>query len=161
MSRLSDVRRLLATCSAMFLATTAQGQAPFVISPVQNLTFGFLIPGVPTVVDPLLLARSGQIRVQASIGAIFRISYTLPITMTRSGGGASFPLVFGASSAGAAASSTPTALIRFNPSVPTNFQFVTTDRATFFLGGEARPNAGQLTGAYTAPIIVTITNLGV
>ena len=161
MSRLSDGCPLLATCCAVLLAMPAQGQAPLVVSPVQNLAFGSLIPGVRTVVDPLLLARSGQIRVQASIGAVFRISYTLPTVMTRTGGGASFPLVFGAASAGAAASSTPTALVRFNPAVPTNFQFVTTDRATFFLGGEARPNAGQLTGAYTAPIIVTITNLGV
>lgn len=140
------------------LAPRAAGQAPLVVTPVQNLSFGTLLPNVPTVVDAMQLTRSGQIRVQASIGATFEVRYTLPAAMTS--GTSSFPLVFGSASAGAAASSTPAALIRFNPNVATRFTFVTTDRATFFLGGEARPRIGQRTGAYSAPIIVTITNLG-
>ena len=159
MSRKSVARRTLTMLSASFLAHGAMGQAPLVVAPVQNLSFGALLPNVPTVIDPLQLTRSGQIRVQASIGATFEVRYTLPTVM--SSGTSSFPLVFGTSSAGAAASSTPSALIRFNPNVATRFVFVTTDRATFFLGGEARPRIGQRTGAYSAPIIVTITNLGI
>lgn len=144
--------------SVLSPAPRAAGQAPLVVTPVQNLSFGTLLPSVPTVVDAMQLTRSGQIRVQASIGAVIEVRFTLPNAMTS--GTSSFPLVFGNGAAGAAASGSPTSLLRFNPHAATRFTFATTDRATFFLGGEARPRSGQATGAYSAPIIVTITNLG-
>jgi hypothetical protein len=159
MSRFRVVARLTVLFSAMFVARNATGQAPLVVRPIQNLSFGFLIPGVPTTIDALQLSRSGQIEVQATLGAIFEIRYTLPTALLN--GGTALPLVFGSSAGGASASRTPVDVIRFNPNVPTRFRYATTDRATFFLGGEARPRVGQRTGAYAAPIIVTITNLGI
>lgn len=149
---------LLASLSP--LALRAQGPAPLAVRPLQNLNFGILIPGVPATVDPLTLSRSGQIEVQASIGAVFEVRYTLPDALTGPAG-ARLGLTFTPTSAGASASRTPTDLIRFDPRVPTRFRYVTTDRATFFLGGQVRPIAGQRLGAYSAPIIVTITNLGI
>ncbi|MCC7052590.1 MAG: hypothetical protein IT355_04940 [Gemmatimonadaceae bacterium] len=151
--------RTLVVAGVLSLASPAMGQAPLVVTPIQNLSFGALLPNVRTVVDALQLTRSGQIRVQASIGAVFEVRYTLPAAMTS--GTSSVPLVFGTSAAGAAASGTPASLQRFNPNVAARFRFVTTDRATLFLGGEARPRLGQATGTYSAPIIVTITNLGI
>lgn len=147
---------MFTACAVLCLAGPVQGQ--LIVRPVQNLSFGLLIPGVPTVVDALQFTRSGHIEVGATIGAIFEIRYTLPTVMN--GPGATLPLVFGTSSAGASASRTPSTLIRFNPNAAASFRFVTTDRASFFLGGEARPAIGQALGNYSAPIIVTITNLG-
>lgn len=158
MCRSFAVIRALVLCALLPLFARAQA-APLLVRPIQNLSFGFLLPGVPTTIDPLTLSRSGQIEVQASLGAIFEIRYTLPTALTGPSG--TLPLVFGSASAGASASRTPTDILRFDPKVATRFRFQTTDRATFFLGGEARPRTGQATGAYSAPIIVTITNLGV
>jgi hypothetical protein len=157
---LKDLRCGLLACVTP-LALCAQGPSPLAVRPLQDLNFGMLIPGVPSLVDPLTLTRSGQLEVQASIGAIFEVRYTLPDALRSVSGGTRLRLDFTPTSGGASASRTPTDLIRFDPRVPTRFRYVTTDRATFFLGGEARPTPGQRLGMYTAPIIVTITNLGI
>ncbi len=151
--------RLLAAIAALcFVATRVEAQ-PLTVRPIQNLSFGFLLPGVATTIDASLLARSGQIEVTAALGTQFEIRYTLPTVMN--GAGTTLPLAFGAGSAGAAPSSNPANLIRFNPAVAARFQLVTTTRATFFLGGQALPRGGQPVGSYAAPVIVTITNLGI
>lgn len=144
-------------CAAPF-APVAQAQTPLSVRPVQDLQFGFLIPGVATTVDALQLSRSGQLQLQATIGTTLEIRFTLPTMLF--GTGPKLPVSFGSTSAGVSASSAPTDLVRFDPALPTRFKFTTTDRATIFLGGTANPHRNQRTGAYAAPVIVTITNLG-
>jgi len=159
MSCLSAVRTaFVASCSLFLALESTQAQGPLVVRPLQDLSFGFLIPGVNTTVDALQLTRSGQVEVQATVGAVLEVRYTLPAVMNS--GANTLPLAFGATSAGASASRTPIDVVRFNPNVATRFRYVTTDRATFFLGGLASPRTTQVTGAYTAPVIITITNLG-
>ena len=136
-----------------------QGQTALVVRPLQNLTFGFLLPGVATNVDASQITLSGQIQIEAPIGTNFEIRYTLPTAM--SGSGTTLPVSFGTSDGGAAPSANPAAMQRFDPNAATRWRLATTTRATFFLGGRASPRAGQPVGGYTAPIIVTITNLGV
>lgn len=157
MYRFPVVARLLTTGVFLALAHVAEGQT-LVVRPIQNLTFGFLLPGVATTIDAAQITLSGQIQVEAAIGTSFEIRYTLPANMI--GAGTTLPVTFGNNAAGAAPSANPAAMIRFNPANPSRFQLVTTTRATFYLGGRAVPRAGQPVGAYTAPIIVTITNLG-
>jgi hypothetical protein len=151
--------RLLAATAALGLVASRVEAQPLTVRPIQNLSFGFLLPGVATTIDAAQLARSGQIEVTAAIGTQFEIRYTLPTVMN--GAGTTLPLTFGAGSAGAAPSSNPANLIRFNPATAARFQLVTTTRATFFLGGRAAPRVGQPVGSYTAPVVVTITNLGI
>lgn len=151
--------RLLAAIAALLLVAQRVEAQAVAVRPIQNLSFGFLLPGVATTVDAAQLARSGQIEVTATLGTQFEIRYTLPTAMT--GAGTTLPLTFGTASAGAAPSSNPANLIRFNPAAAARFQLVTTTRATFFLGGQARPRAGQPVGSYSAPVVVTITNLGI
>lgn len=157
MYRSAAVARLLTTSALLALARGAQGQT-LVVRPIQNLAFGFLLPGVPTTVDAAQITLSGQIQVEAALGTRFEIRYTLPTVMT--GAATTLPLTFGTTAAGAAPSANPASMIRFDPAVASRFQLVTTTRATFFLGGRAAPRAGQPVGAYTAPIVVTIINLG-
>jgi hypothetical protein len=158
MYRIPAVARLVATILLLASASTAEGQT-LVVRPIQNLTFGFLLPGVPTTIDASQITLSGQIQLEAAIGTNFEIRYTLPAAMT--GAGTTMPITFGNNAAGAAPSANPAAMIRFNPAGAARFRLVTTTRATFFLGGRAAPRVGQPVGAYTAPIVVTITNLGI
>ncbi len=151
--------RLLTTCVALSLAQVVQGQTSLVVRPLQNLTFGFLLPGVPTTVDAATVTRSGQIQVEAPLATNFQVQYTLPTVMT--GAGTTLPVSFGTTDAGAAPTANPAAMQRFNPAAATRWVLVTTTRATFFLGGRASPRVGQPVGSYTAPVVVTITNLGV
>jgi hypothetical protein len=157
MYRIPAVARLVATILLLASASIAEGQT-LVVRPIQNLTFGFLLPGVPTTIDASQITLSGQIQLEAAIGTTFEIRYTLPTVMN--GAGTTLPLTFANNAAGAAPSANPAAMIRFNPAGAARFQLVTTTRATFFLGGRAAPRVGQPVGAYTAPIVVTITNLG-
>jgi hypothetical protein len=159
MYRVPVLLRLLTFGVGLSLARVAEGQTSLVVRPLQDLTFGFLIPGVPTTIDAAQITRSGQIQVEAPIGTNFQISYTLPTVMN--GSGTTLPVSFGTSDGGAAPSANPAAMQRFNPNAASRWQLVTTTRATFFLGGRASPRVGQPVGGYTAPIIVTITNLGV
>ena len=159
MYRISVFARLCASCCVLSLASAAQGQTSLVVRPLQNLTFGFLLPGVPTTVDAATVTRSGQIQVEAPLGTNFELRYTLPTVMN--GQATTLPVTFGITDGGAAPSANPASMQRFNPANATRWQLVTTTRATFFLGGRASPRVGQPVGGYTAPIIVTITNLGV
>lgn len=140
------------------LASRAEAQT-LSVRPIQNLSFGFLLAGIATAVAPNDFTRSGQIEFSAPLGTTFEIRYTLPTVM--SGAGTTLPLTFGTASAGAAPSSSPASMQFFNPANAARFQLVTTTRATFFLGGQATPRLGQPVGAYSAPIVVTITNLGI
>ena len=153
------LRLLTAGFVLSLAAKVAQGQTSLVVRPLQNLSFGFLLPGVVTNVDAATITRSGQIQVEAPLGTNFEIRYTLPTLMN--GAGTTLPVSFGSTDGGAAPSANPGAMQRFNPNNATRWTLVTTTRATFFLGGRASPRAGQPVGGYTAPIVVTITNLGV
>ncbi len=158
MYRSSVLARLFAAGVYLVLAHRAEGQT-LVVRPLQNLSFGFILPGVPTTVDAAQITLSGQIQVEAAIGTNFEIRYTLPSVMN--GAGTTLPITFGTTAAGAAPSANPAAMIRFNPAGAARFRLATTTRATFFLGGRVAPAVGQRVGAYTAPIVVTITNLGI
>ncbi len=155
---MSVVARALMTIGVLSFARVAEGQT-LIVRPLQNLTFGFLLPGVATTVDAATITQSGQIQIEASLGTNFEVRYTLPTVMN--GAGTTLPLSFGTTAGGAAPTATPASMQRFNPATATRWQLVTTTRATFFLGGRAAPRVGQPVGAYTAPIVVTITNLGV
>ncbi len=146
-------------CAALSLAQVAQGQTSLVVRPLQNLTFGFLLPGVATSVDAATITQSGQIQIEAPIGTNFQVQYTLPTVM--SGAGTTLPVSFGNTDGGAAPTASPASMQRFNPATATRWRLATTTRATFFLGGRASPRVGQPVGSYTAPVVVTITNLGV
>lgn len=159
MYRVSVIARLFTSCCVLSLASVAQGQTSLVVRPLQNLTFGFLLPGVPTTVDAATVTRSGQIQVEAPLGTNFEVRYTLPTVMN--GQATTLPVTFSTTDGGAAPSANPASMQRFNPATATRWQLITTTRATFFLGGRASPRVGQPVGGYTAPIIVTITNLGV
>ena len=163
MHRCTASAPLALTCALLFLAPRAQaqgrGQGTLIVRPVQNLSFGSLLPGVPTTIDALDLARSAQIEVKSLQGALFEIRFTLPSALT--GAGALLPLAFSSNSAGVSASSAPSTLVRFDPNYAARFVFLTTNKVTFFLGGQARPTGRQPIGTYSAPVVVTITNLGV
>jgi hypothetical protein len=142
------------------LALGAQGPSPLAVRPLQDLQFGVLIPGVPTVIDPVRLSNSGQLEVVASRGATIELRYTLPKALDHTSSGGRIRVDFDATSGAVSASRSLTDLVRFDPRAPVRFRFVSTDRATFFLGGLVSPTRGQKLGGYRAPIIVTVTNLG-
>jgi len=118
---------------------------------LQNLDFGAVIPGVPTIVAPTDAARAGQFR----IGGVFirnvTITFTLP-TVMNGPLGATMPITFGNTDGGYSTffqANTP-----FNPNTPYNETVIFA--ATIVLGGRVTPSPTQRGGSYSANIVMTV-----
>ncbi len=158
MRRLLRCPRTARAVVALALVATAPLRAQGItVRPLQNLSFGALLPAVVTRVEPVNTIRAGQIELLAARGTIFEVRFSLPAAM--SGAGTTLPLAFLANSGAASAARTGADVVRFDPRGAARFQLATADRAFIYLGGEARPRAGQPVGSYTAAVVVTIANL--
>ena len=120
---------------------------------IQGLSFGTVIPGVPTTVLQTDAVRAGQFRVSGVLVRNVTITFTLPTVMTRIGApAATMPLTFLNNSAGFTTvfqGNTP-----FNPNAPYNETIWF--NATITLGGRVSPSPTQLGGNYTANIVMTV-----
>mgnify|MGYP001439323239 CR=1 FL=1 len=138
---------------AALVATPAALRAQAVVG-TRNLTFGTVVPGVPTIVAPSDAVRSGQFQIT---GAVFRnvtISFTLPTVMNRIGiPAATMPISFLNNSAlitGLFASAQP-----FDPNTPQTF-FLWFGAYQIALGGRVAPSPTQLGGSYSANVVITV-----
>jgi hypothetical protein len=154
------VRRLNGAIAVLMLLMSAgsvrplQGQAT--LSPVQNLTFGQLVPGVATRVAPTDVIRRGELTISGF--GTFSIMFTLPTVLRNDANGATIPLTFGAADGmikrdGQVQTFSPAAgatvkLLNPHPS------------ADIYLGGTAQPSANQLAGTYSATVTVYYIQTG-
>lgn len=133
-------------------ATPAALRAQTVVG-IQDLSFGTVIPGVPTTILQTDAVRAGQFRISGVFIRNVTITFTLPTVMTRIGApAATMPITFLNNSAGYTTvfqANTP-----FNPNTPYNETVVF--NATITLGGRVAPAPTQLGGNYTANIVMTV-----
>ncbi|HEY6091163.1 MAG TPA: hypothetical protein VIV83_04165 [Gemmatimonadales bacterium] len=135
----------------------SQGK-PLTITGVRGVTFGTVLPGVPTVVlrtDPV---NSGQFNIKGPKGGPALLSFVLPLTMTGPAG-AVMPLTFGSSDAGYSATQSIGSQVGFDPKQPFTVAIPNNGAASVFVGATVSPAANQRAGAYTATIIFTMTYL--
>lgn len=121
------------------------------VTGIRNLTFGTVIPGVPTTVLQNDAVRSGQFRIAGVIIRNVTIGFTLPTAMNGPLG-ATMPITFLNNSAGFTTvfqGNTP-----FNPNTPYNE--TVWFNATITLGGRVNPTPTQRSGNYTANIVMTV-----
>ncbi len=136
------------------LAAPSAARAQAVVG-TQNLSFGSVIPGVPTTVlrtDPV---RSGQIRITGA--GLFRsvtLRFTLP-TVMNGPSGATMPITFAATDAGVSWQGTIGTQTTFNPNAPFN-TILWLGSGTVFLGGRVNPAPAQLGGSYSGTITLTV-----
>ena len=144
---------LLASCG-----TLAHAQSPnsITVYPVQALTFGLLLPGVPDAVPVTDMARRAMVALSGS-GAV-DVTLVLPSSLTAPDG-SFIPLQFGASDAAVlqSAGSTPAPLNPFQ----VNRVHLAPDRMVYFLlGGAALPTHAQKPGHYSARVLVIVSQPG-
>jgi len=156
------VRRLclVVLLAAPFWASqvAAQGR-PLQVRVRNELSFGVLLPGVPTTVltvDPL---NAGEFDIRGQKNTEVMVQFTLPAEL--SGAGAvTIPLIFGP---GAAAWS-PTADINnqftFDLAIPQVFTLSKNGRASIFLGGTALPSEATPAGDYSNTVIIQVAYMG-
>lgn len=150
---MARAQTLLVVLLGAALAVTPTAVRAQSVVGIQGLSFGTVIPGVPTTVLQTDAVRAGQFRVSGVLVRNVTITFTLPTVMTRIGApAATMPLTFLNNSAGFTTvfqGNTP-----FNPNAPYNETIWF--NATITLGGRVSPSPTQLGGNYTANIVMTV-----
>jgi hypothetical protein len=151
-------RELVVIIGAMLLSVPLQAQRPLTVTGMRGLTFGSVLAGVPRTILRTDPANSGQVDIKAPNNSLVLLTFVLPAAMTGPLG-ALLPLSFGAGDAGYSQAQTIGSQVGFDPRQPFNATLSNNGRASVFLGGTARPSAGQRAGAYTGTITLTVTLL--
>src|SRR5438046_3213904 len=132
------------------------GQRPLTVTGIQSLTFGTLIPGIPTAVSRTDAGKSGRFDLGGPHDTQGQVTFTLPSVLTGPAG-ATLPLSFGGSDAGYSQSQNIGSQVGFDPNQPFLIPFRGQRRGSIFLGGTARPEPIQCAGAYTGTITLNLT----
>lgn len=150
MRHLWFVCALLATVSLPLAA-----QRPIAVTGVQSLTFGTLIPGIPTSVSRTDAAKSGQFTIIGPHDSQAQLLFILPAVLVGPAG-ATLPLTFGGGDAGYSQSQNIGSQIVFDPRQLFLITYSGQGRGSVFLGGTARPTPTQRAGSYTGTITLTV-----
>ena len=151
------------TSSALVMAVIATppaaGQAALVPTGRQNLQFGVVIPGFPTVVNRLDAGNAGQYQIRGQRRAEVQVDLTLPAALV-SGTGANLVLQFAAGDGGFSTRPAVGTAQAFDPQVPLVTALGNNGRLYIFLGGTVLPTPIQQSGAYQATITLTVSYTG-
>jgi hypothetical protein len=143
----------LASCGSI---AGAQGQRSTTVFPVQALSFGLLLPGVPEVVPVTDMARRAMVALSGA-GAV-DVTLVLPSSLSAPDG-TNIPLQFRAGDAGLLQSA-GSAVVPLNP-YQVNRVHLAPDRMVYLLlGGVALPSQAQHPGHYSARVLVIVSQPG-
>ena len=141
---------------ALFLVVREPAAGQVTVVGQQDLTFGVVIPGTPTVVAPTDAARRGEWVLTGRGNTT--ISFVLPTSM-QGPSGAPMPLAFDAASAAwqrVNAGGGGGGPLTEDPRTPFSVNVQNRQTVRLFLGGTAQPTTTQPAGSYTATITVIV-----
>jgi hypothetical protein len=157
-------RGAAAQASALITATADVNTTALAISNQVNLTFGTVVAGVPTTIDPKTSASAGFFVIQGAKNAEISVTFTLPTELRAGAGPHTIPLSFGAQGACARPQNNQATCTYFDPSVgvvdrirnqnPPNNHF------HVWLGGTVSPSPTQFGGVYTATVTMSVSYTG-
>lgn len=161
------MRALLLTVLALGLSSGVAGAQgppggggrPLSARGLQDLSFGDLIPGVPTTVLPTDPVSAARIEIRGHRGTEVLVDFLLPPELTGAGG-AEVPLDFPAGSAGYSRDGSVEAQTSFDPTSAPVVSLPSDGRGTVFLGGTAAPPSGTPAGTYSATLTLTLSYVG-
>ena len=134
----------------------AQAGGSTMVVPVQPLTFGNLLPGVPEAVSIHDVPRRAVIALSGS--SAVDVAFLLPAALESPDGG-SIPLQFGSADA-ALMPSVVSPPLPINPHESRRVVLAPDHSTHLILGGLALPARGQRPGHYSARVIVLISQPG-
>lgn len=156
------VYRLLA-CALILISVVSplrvDAQVPFSVTPSSDLTFGTVLPGIPTAVPSTDATRAGTFEIRGESNASVRIEMILPPAMI-SASAAQIPLAFGPNDGSASSNRGQGNRILFDPWQPLITVLGRNGRLYVRIGGTAQPASAQAPGSYSAIISLTVYNLG-
>lgn len=134
-------------------------QRPLRVTGVRGIDFGVVIPGIPQTVARTDAMRSAEFEISGPNRGDLLISFTLPTMLTAPGGG-TVSIVFGPASAGYSQSQAIGNQVAFDPAQPFAATLSNNGRGAVFLGATLQPAAGTAAGDYSAPITITLVDVG-
>ncbi|HEY0994497.1 MAG TPA: hypothetical protein VGD77_00770 [Gemmatimonadaceae bacterium] len=139
----------------MLLPAAARAQ---LATPLQGLSFGTLMAGVPDQVTLQDAARRAEVNLDpaGAFNAVVGVRFILPAAMIQSSTGRQLPLTFGTADAGIYDPKTGR-LQPFDPAVGTSYRLKKSP-VMIYLAGTAVPGAAQRAGPYSASVTLLITN---
>lgn len=137
----------------------AQGGPPLGVQALQDLSFGEVVAGLESWVNPADPAGAAVFRIRGGQSAPVEIRFLLPPSLTAAGGG-TLPLRFGPGDARISPTEDPSAGAPLDPSVPTAVSLPGQPWSFLFLGGMVLPPASAVSGSYSAPVILVLSDLG-
>lgn len=147
---------LAAWCALVIAPVGVLGQG-LSVHPVQDLTFGQVLPGVPKTVSPNDAASRGQFTIRGS--GILTLQMVLPTHMV-SAQGKQLPLSFAASD-GRIRWRRFGVQYSYDVTKPYTLWLLSlADGADVYVGGRADPTTAQAPGSYRATMILIVSNAG-
>jgi hypothetical protein len=132
---------------------------PLVVLSRRDLSFGTVLPGIPSSVQTTDVRHAGLFQIQGHRNGVVRVELVLPAALTAAGG-AELPLAFGPGDASAATDRGRWHGVAFDPREPLTAALGRNGRLYIRLGGSVLPYSQQPGGAYQATIYLTVYDLG-
>lgn len=155
----AGARVAVALAATVTLVAQLQAQQPIAAVGAQDLTFGLVLPGLPTTVSRLDAGNSGQYEIRGERRTEVRVDLTLPATLDAPAG-ATMPLQFGAGDGGFSERPSIRSSQAFDPRAPLVATLSASGRLYIWLGGTVLPAPTQAQGNYTATIVLTVSYTG-
>jgi len=154
----------LESSSALLTAQVEVSNDPLVLLPLADLSFGTLVPGTPTTVNPRTSGSAGKFEIHGLRRAEITFDLTLP-TLLRAGlGPHTIPVTFGNASGCHRTTDQQNACTLFDPgsTLTQRIRNRPPPDATYFvwLGGTVSPSPTQFPGIYTATVTATVQYTG-
>jgi len=130
---------------------------PLVALAISDLTFGTVLPGIPSSVSVGDPHHAGLFEINGPAGTSVRVEFALPMALAGDGG-ALLAISFGPGDGFADFDCGPGLV--FNPHAPVIGALGPTRRLHVRMGGTVLPGRPQAGGAYHATISLTVYNLG-
>lgn len=160
MAALAVSARAMAQNGASLTASAVVVTVGMTITPLSDLQFGSVVPGILTTV-PFTAAGAGSWQVTGSPNAFVTISFTLPTVLTniQAAPGSTMPIAFGAGAAGwNRANNAPGSATAFDPAAGAIGRLGPPPNPAMYiwLGGTVSPPLGAKPGIYAGTVILSL-----
>lgn len=133
------------------------------VTPVNNLNFGTILPGINKSVEKIDVGFAGEWSVTGTASAEITVDFTLPANLYTADSTAALMIGFSATDAsyedGTGGGQTAPAEV-LNPNGPSVRDIGVGGTITIWIGGTVRPTISQTGGDYSADIVLTVAYTG-
>ena len=147
----------LITSVLLLLGATRVASAQTTVTALTGLSFGTIISGTTTTIASSSPSAM-SFRIRANVGLSLGMSFTLPTTLTRVGGGGTMPVSFCSTCALYRVNrANPAGALPFNPDVGLlGLLLLVSSDVYVWVGASTSPPLNQPAGNYTGTVVLTI-----